>query len=125
MHTLLRVLVTLPGILFVVMGLRWATEPAGAAASMGMPLLDGIGLSSQVGDVGGLFLSMGLMVLLAVVTQKRSWFYAPAIMLVSVALLRILAWLFHDAALAAQSLVVEFVVASLLVFAASRLSKAS
>lgn len=31
MNKLLRVLVTLPGILFVVMGLRWITDPAGAA----------------------------------------------------------------------------------------------
>ena len=112
MKKLLLVVVTLPAILFVVMGLRWITDPTGAATGLGMTLLDGMGRSSQIGDVGALFLSMGMMILIALVTGKRSWFYAPALMLVLVALLRVLAWLLHDAALAFQLIVVELVVAS-------------
>lgn len=121
MNKLLKVLVTLPAILFVIIGLRWATDPAGAADALGMPLLDGLGRSSQIGDIGALFLTMGLMMLIAVATSIRSWFYAPAMMLLAVALLRILAWLFHDAALAPQMIVVEVVVASLVLFASTRL----
>ncbi len=121
MNKLLRVLVILPAILFVVMGLRWVTDPAGAADALGMTLLDGLGRSSQIGDVGTLFLAMGLMILIGLVTSRRSWFYAPALMLSVVALFRLLAWLFHDAPLAPQMIVVEVLIASLLVFASSRL----
>ena len=121
MNKLLRVLVILPAILFVVMGLRWVTDPAGAADALGMTLLDGLGRSSQIGDVGTLFLTMGLMILIGLVTSTRSWFYAPALMLSVVALFRLLAWLFHDAPLAPQMIVVEVLIASLLVFASSRL----
>ncbi len=123
MKTLLRVLVMLPAVLFVMMGLRWITDPAGAATALGMTLLDGVGRSSQIGDVGALFLSMGMMMLLALITARRSWFYAPALMLSVVALLRLLAWLLHDAALALDMIVVEVVIASILLFAASRLSQ--
>jgi hypothetical protein len=123
MKTLLRVLVTLPAVLFVVMGLRWITDPTGAATALGMTLLDGVGRSSQIGDVGALFLSMGSMMLLALITARRSWFYAPALMLSLVALLRVLAWLLHDAALALDMIVVEIVIASILLFASTRLAQ--
>jgi hypothetical protein len=123
MKAVLRILVALPAVLFVVMGLRWITDPTGAATALGMPLLDGVGRSSQIGDVGALFLSMGSMMLLALITARRSWFYAPALMLSLVALLRVLAWLLHDAALALDMIVVEVVIASILLFAASRLSQ--
>ena len=123
MKTLLRVLVTLPAVLFVVMGLRWITDPTGAATALGMTLLDGVGRSSQIGDVGALFLSMGIMMLLALITARRSWFYAPALMLSLVALLRVLAWLLHDAALALDMIVVEIVITSILLFASTRLAQ--
>jgi hypothetical protein len=121
MNKLLRLLVALPGILFVVMGLRWITDPAGAAAFGGMPLLEGVARSSQIGDLGALFLSMGMMIFLAVITLKRSWFYAPVMVLLTVAVFRLVAWLFHGAALAPDAIAVEVIVASLLLFASSRL----
>lgn len=122
MKLLLRVLVTLPAILFIVTGLRWAIDPGGAAAALGMTLLDGIGRSSQIGDVGAMFLSMGTMMLIALITAKRTWFYAPALLLSLIAVYRVLAWLVHDAALAMDMIVVELVVAVILLIAASKLS---
>ena len=122
MKILLRVLVTLPAILFIVTGLRWAIDPSGAATALGMTLLDGIGRSSQIGDVGAMFLSMGIMMLLALVTAKRAWFYAPALLLSLIAVFRLLAWLVHDAALAMDMIVVELVVTVIVLIAASKLS---
>lgn len=123
MKTVLRILVTLPAVLFVVMGLRWITDPTGAATMVGMTLMDGVGRSSQIGDLGAFFLAMGIMMLLALITARRTWFYAPALMLALVAVLRILAWLLHGAALALDAIVVEVVVAALLLLASSRLSQ--
>ena len=125
MKTVLRILVALPAVLFIVMGLRWIADPTGAATGLGMTLLEGVGRSSQIGDVGALFLSMGIMMLLALITARRSWFYAPALMLCLVALLRLLAWLLHDAALTLDMIVVEVVVAGILLFASSRLAPAN
>ena len=122
MKTFLRVLIALPAILFVVTGLRWFVDPTGAADALGMSLLEGVGLSSQIGDVGSLFLSKGIMMLTALITANRSWFYAPALMLTLVAIFRLVAWLLHDAALAIDMIIVELVIASILLFASSRLS---
>jgi len=118
---ILSVLLVLPAIAFIVTGLRFATAPADAAKGLAMPLLDGAARSSQIGDVGALFLGMGLMMLTALVTRTREWFLAPALLLGLVAVLRILAWLVHDAALMMRPIVVEVVVASLLVIASSKL----
>ncbi|MBK6740031.1 MAG: hypothetical protein IPG64_20405 [Haliea sp.] len=122
MKILFRVLVAIPAILFVVMGLRWAVAPEGAAASLGMTLMTGVGLSSQIGDVGSFFLAMGIMMLIGLVTGRRSWFQAPALMLALAATLRVLAWLVHDAALALDMIIVEVALASVLMMACSKLS---
>jgi len=117
----LRIFLALPAIGFVVTGLRFAVAPAGAAKGLAMPLLDGAARSSQIGDVGALFMGMGLMILTALTTLKREWFIAPAILLALVAVFRVLAFLFHDAALLMDMIVAEVVIASLLVLASKKL----
>lgn len=123
MNKVLRVLIVLFALLFLVLGLRWLVDPAGAAAELGMTLMDGVGRSSQIGDVGGLFISGGLMMLYALVSGNRVWFYAPALVMAIVAVLRVLSWLVQDAALAPDMIAVEVVVTALLLFAAPRLSR--
>lgn len=123
MKKLLRILVILPAIVFIVMGLRWLVDPAGAAAELGMPLLEGVGLSTQVGDLSVFFLALGMMMLLAVITARRHWFYVTALMLLGAAMFRVLAWLVHDAAFAAQLIGGELIVGCLVLFASSRLAE--
>lgn len=117
----LRIVLALPAIGFLVTGLRFAVAPAGAAKGLAMPLLDGAARSSQIGDVGALFMGMGLMILTALTTLKREWFIAPAMLLALVAVFRVLAFLFHDAALLIDMIVAEVVIASLLVLASKKL----
>lgn len=119
----LRIFLFLPAIGFLVTGLRFAVAPAGAAKGLAMPLLDGAARSSQVGDVGALFLGMGLMILTALVTLERTWFIAPAILLLLVAVLRVLAWLFHGAALMIPMIVPEIVIGGLLLLASNKLAR--
>jgi hypothetical protein len=121
MNKTLRVVVALPAILFVFMGLRWVFAPAAIAPEFGMPLLEGLGLSTQVGDLGAFFVCGGLFVLIGLVTQKRTWLYAPAMLLGFTAVFRVLAYLLHDATFASTQILVEVVVTALLLFAASRL----
>ena len=112
------VVVALPGLLFVVMGLRWLVDPAGAAPTLGLTLETGLGLSSQVADLSAFFLVMGLSILIAAVTRRRFWFYPPAMLLLIAAAGRLVAWVLHGAAFALQPIVFELVVASLLLIAA-------
>ena len=123
MQKFLRILVVLPALLFIVMGLRWLTDPAAAASSLGMTLMDGVGRSSQIADVGALFLAMAMMVFIGLITAQRAWFYAPALMLSLAAVMRVVAWLFHGAALTVDMIAVEAIVASILLVAAPRLAR--
>ncbi len=121
MNKILRVVVALPAILFLSFGLRWVIAPAGMAPELGMPLLEGVGLSSQVGDLGAFFTALAVFILIGVIVQKRSWFYAAGILLGLTAVFRVLAWLLHGATFATEMIAVEVVVTGLLMFAASRI----
>ncbi|MEH6582343.1 MAG: hypothetical protein V7754_10445 [Halioglobus sp.] len=122
MNKALRVVVALTALLFVMLGIRWLVDPAGSAAGMGMPLLEGIGRSTQIGDLGAFFFGGGVMVIIGLLTNRRSWFYAPTILIASTALFRVIAWLAHDAAFATEQIAVEVIVTALLLAAASRLA---
>lgn len=121
MMMLLRILVLLPGVLFLITGLRWLLAPAGIAPDFGLSLASGIGLSSQVGDMSAFFLTLGICILMALVSGRRIWFYPAITLLALTALGRILAWLLHDAALATALIAQELVVALLLLFASRHL----
>ena len=122
MNRILQILVLLPAILFVVMGVRWLVDPAGVAPDFGLVLGEGLGLSSQVGDMSGYFLTLGICMLAALVSGRRVWYYPPMLLLVLTAVGRVIAWLLHDAALAPQ-IAAEIVVAVILLVAARRLAR--
>ena len=120
MNRILKVLVLLPAILFLVMGLRWLVAPAGMAPMLGLTLDQGVGLSSQVGDMSGYFLTLGSCMLIALISGRRSWYYPAIMLLLITAVGRILAWLVHDASLALDLIVPELLV-SVILLLASRL----
>lgn len=114
MNTGLRIALAVPAVLFLVLGAGWWIVPGIVAPQLGMTLLDGRALSSQVGDLGAFFLTLGGSIVTAVVTQNRFWLH-PALMLIGLAAFgRVIAWLVHDAALAYDMLAVELPVAALL-----------
>ena len=122
MNRILKILVLLPAVLFLVTGLRWLVAPTGVASSFGLTLDQGVGLSSQVGDMSAFFLTLSSCLLIALISGRRSWYY-PAIMLLSLtAIGRIVAWLVHDAALALDLIAPEIIVSIILLIAARRLA---
>ena len=121
MNRMLQVLVILPGLLFFVMGIRWLADPGGIAPQFGFELSEGIGLSSQIGDMSGYFLAMSVCMFLAVYTGQRTWFYPPIMLLLFTAVGRVVAWAAHGAALAVPMIAVEVLVSAVLVAASLRL----
>ena len=120
-NRIIKVLVLLPAVLFIFTGVRWFVAPGDVAATLGLALSDGLGRSSLIGDMAGFFLTLGSCMLIALITQKRVWYYPPIMLLGITALGRIVAWLVHDAALAGSQLMVEVIVASILLIASRRL----
>ena len=99
----------LPAVFFLFTGFQWLVSPETAASALMMPLLDGAGRSSQISDIGGLFLGMGLVVMGAVVTRKGDWLLPVSIILACIAVFRLLAFALHDATLSPQTVIIEIV----------------
>lgn len=116
LKNILRLLMALPAVIFITFGVRWLVMPEDIAPFFGMTLMQGVGLSTQIGDMAALFLMLGLSALSGIVTGKRIWFLAPALFLVLAAIGRMLAWAFHDAALATDFIFQEFLIAGLWFF---------
>ena len=52
MNKVLKIVVALLALVFASIGLRWLVAPEGVAVEFGMILMEGLGLSSQIGDLG-------------------------------------------------------------------------
>ena len=122
MKNVLRAIAGLVGILFFLNGLQWIISPANVAASSGMPLLDGVGLSTQIGDLGSFFITVGAMTLIGAITTTRHWFYAPSMLLLVAALYRTLSTILYGAPFVMSAILVEVVVGLFLIFAGSKIS---
>ncbi|MAE94745.1 MAG: hypothetical protein CL910_08810 [Deltaproteobacteria bacterium] len=123
MNTPLRVIVGILGAFFLLQGAGWLFAPASAAEGLGMPLLDGVGRSTQIGDMGAFFLGLGTFILLGAIRRERPWLLAGAILLGGAAVVRSLSTVFHGAPFATQFIAIEAIIAALLVFAATRRSE--
>ena len=80
-----------------------------------MPLLEGIGRSSQIGDFGSFFLSGAAMVLIGAWTVQPAWLLAPALLLGGAAGMRSFAFVAHGAPFATMFIEVEPVMSGILV----------
>ena len=117
MKNLFRIVAGLIGILFFLNGLQWIISPANVAESLGMPLLEGVGLSTQIGDIGSFFITVGAMTLIGAITTSRHWFYAPSMLLLVAALYRTLSTLIYGAPFVMSVIIVEVVVGLFLILA--------
>ena len=121
MKNVLRIVAGLVGILFFLNGLQWIISPANVAESLGMPLLEGVGLSTQIGDLGSFFITVGAMTFIGAISKTRHWFYAPSMLLLVAALYRTLSTLLYGAPFVMSAIVVEVSVGLFLIFAGSRI----
>jgi len=120
MRSRLSIATVVIGILFTLQGVGWLVSPSRAAAGLGMPLLDGLGRSAQIGDFSVFFLALGVLVLLGNRPGRSRLLYVPGCMLGAAALLRFLAWAVHGAAFATTFIIIEIVTSAVLLTAAGR-----
>jgi hypothetical protein len=114
MHRGLRLIVTILGAVFALQGVGWLVAPARLAESLGMPLLDGLGRSTQVGDFASFFLTAGICMLIGTRPGRARVLYFPAALIGGAAFTRTIAWLAQGADFAAVFIVVELVTGMLL-----------
>jgi hypothetical protein len=114
----MRIATALLGVFFALQGLGWLAAPRRAAAGLGMPLLDGLGRSTQIGDFASFFLVAGVLMLAGSRPGSAGLLAVPGAMLATAAVARTLAWALHGAAFATAFIAIEVAAAALL-FAAS------
>jgi hypothetical protein len=123
MNRLLRIIIAIPAIIFVMTGIGYILDPANTAAQFGMPLLEGLGRSTQIGTLAAFFFTAGFCVLLATTTGNRFWYYPAAMLTGLTATFRVIAWLLHDATLSTDQILPEVVFTFLFLYAANRLTE--
>lgn len=118
MNKALRIISILVGVLAFANAMQFAFAPARAAEGLGMPLLEGVAASTQLGDIGALFLAVAVLVGLAQRPGRGGLLVAPAILLGCAAVMRTLVFLTGHAPFAGRFIVPEVVMAGLLFAAA-------
>lgn len=123
MRSALRLATTLLGVLFVIQGLAWLAAPAQSAAGLGMPLLDGLGRSTQIGDLAAFFLVAGGTMVLGSRPGRAKLLYVPAALIGGAAITRTLAWALQGADFAPTFIGVEVMTGLLLLTTARKLDE--
>ena len=119
----LRALVGVLGLIFLMNAANWVVDASAAAEGLGMPLLDGVGRSTQMGDIGGFFLAVAVLFGGGAYREDPQWLRGAALLLASAALMRTLAWLVQGAAFAPNFIVPEIALAAAGLYVASRMAK--
>ncbi len=118
-----KILAGLVGLVVAISALNWLINPQGAAQSLGMPLLDGVGRSTQVGDFTAFFASLAVFCLLGILRTQATWLYAAATILGLAACVRTFAWLVHGADLAAVPIALEVIMTAMLLVSAKLMQR--
>jgi len=116
-----RFAAAIPALAFLFIGFNWLLDPTSAAESLGMVLQEGVGRSSQLGDMTAFFLGGSAMIILGLSSQNRTWLLAAAMTVSLAAVFRVVAWLFHDASLAIDLIGAEIIFAGLILLSASKI----
>lgn len=119
MKKALRTISIVIGVLSFVTAMQFVFMPSRVAERLGMPVLEGVAASTQLGDLGAFFLAVAVLVSLAQRRGQAGLLLAPAIMVGCAAVMRTLVFLAGHAPFAPRFIVPELVMAVLL-FAAAR-----
>jgi hypothetical protein len=111
------------GLAFICVGLAWRIAPAFASVRLGLPLPGGIGLGSQIADMGSCFITLGLCILIGLTRCKRDWLHAAILLLGFAFAESLIAWLLHGATFALGMMTVEALIIALLVCVTNQLAQ--
>ena len=120
-----RILAGLVGLLLASTAVTWIVDPTTAALSLGMPLLDGVGRSTQIGDLSSFFVGGTILCFIGAIREQGHWLQAVALLLTLTAIFRTLAWAVHGAAFTTIFIVAEIFMAAILLFSAMQMNKTS
>jgi hypothetical protein len=93
----------------------WIMDPGMAAAGLAMPLLEGMGGNTQIGDFTSFFFTAGLFACIAAFRAEHVWLYTPISLIGSTAIFRSLAVVTHGSDPFIMAIGIEIVMAAVLI----------
>ena len=110
-----RILSGIIGLFMLWTCLGWITDPASAAAGLAMPLLEGLGGNTQIGDFTSFFFTAGGFACIGAYRAEHAWLYASISLLGSAARFRSLAVITHGSDPLTMAITFEIVMTAILV----------
>jgi hypothetical protein len=118
-----RILSGIVGLFMLWTCLGWLMDPATAAAGLAMPLLEGMGGNTQIGDFTSFFFTAGLFACIGAYRAEYRWLYASISLLGSAAVFRSLAVVTHGSEPLTQAIIAEIVMVAFLILSVYLMKK--
>ena len=118
-----RILSGIVGLFMLWTCLGWLMDPATAAAALAMPLLEGMGGNTQIGDFTSFFFTAGLFACIGAYRSEHAWLYASISLLGSAAVFRSLAVVTHGSEPLTMAIIFEIVMVAFLILSVYLMKK--
>ncbi|SVA82707.1 uncharacterized protein METZ01_LOCUS135561 [marine metagenome] len=118
-----RILSGIVGLFMLWTCLGWLMDPATAAAGLAMPLLEGMGGNTQIGDFTSFFFTAGLFACIGAYRAEYAWLYASISLLGSAAIFRSLAVVAHGSDPLTMAIIFEIIMTAILILSVYLMKK--
>ena len=118
-----RILSGFIGALMLLNCLWWISDPTTAAKELAMPLLEGLGGNSQIGDFTAFFFTAGLFACIGAYRAEYIWLYTTISLLGSAAIFRSYAVMVHGSEPLMEAIGFEVVMSAALIICVFILKK--
>ena len=126
MDMTLKIIVGLIALLLLFMGANLMFAPVSGAEGFSITAVGADGLNTIRGDLGGMFLAGGALLVLGLVQGRSEWFLAVAVLMAFIATGRLVGFVMDGGpgAQPLQGFIGELIITAVLVFASRRLGPA-
>jgi len=119
-----RILSGLIGVLMLLNCLWWILDPSTAAEGLSMPLLEGLGSNSQIGDFTSFFFTAGLFACIGAYRAEHIWLYPTISLIGSAAFFRSYAVVAHGSDPLVSTIMIEIIMSVILILCVALMKRA-
>ena len=110
-----RILSGIIGLFMLYTCVGWLVNPANAAAGLAMPLLEGMGGNTQIGDFTSFFFTAGLFACIGAYRAEHIWLYPTISLIGSAAFFRSYAVVAHGSDPLVSTIIIEIIMSVILI----------
>ena len=110
-----RILSGLIGVLMLLNCLWWILDPSTAAEGLAMPLLEGLGSNSQIGDFTSFFFTAGQFACIGAYRAEHIWLYPTISLIGSASFFRSYAVVAHGSDPLVSTIIIEIIMSVILI----------